>query len=69
MNMTLFQYAVLQHPSAEQAKRGEKSTLVIPPSDFFLASNYDEAHMKAVKATPDEYMVDADRLEVAVRPF
>ena len=67
--MSLYQYAVLQHPTAEQKKNGTKSVVVIPPTEFFLANNEGEAHMIAVKAIPDYYMEEADRLEVAVRPF
>lgn len=65
----LFQYAVLRHPTGEQAKQGGKTEVVISPTDFFLAANEEEAHMRAVKAIPDDMMNEAGRLEVAVRPF
>ena len=64
----LFQYAVILHPTEEDRKKGAKSEVIVPPSEWFLATET-EADMRAARAVPEDQVVNADRIEVAVRPF
>lgn len=65
----LYQYAVIKHPTDEERKQGQRSKIVVEPSSFCLARNQTEVMMKATREIPQEDMKDADRLEVAIRPF
>ena len=65
----LYCYAVIKHPTEEDRKKGERSEVIVPVSDWFLAKSEDAVMMMAAKAIPEEHMVDADRVEVAVCPF
>ncbi len=65
----LYSYAVIKHPTEEEAESGIRAEIIVPPSPFFLAKSENEAAMRAAKAIPDGLMDCADRLEVAVRPF
>ena len=69
MNERLYQYAVLLQPTAEEARRGERTKIVIPPSDWLVAASEQEVQLKAAMAIPQEYKHCVDRLVVAVRPF
>ena len=64
----LFQYAVIKHPTEEDAKAGKPSVILVPPSDWILCSE-EEAQIRASRAIPDDELVNAPRIEVAVRPF
>ena len=65
----LYQFAVLLHPTKEGKEQGEKTKVVVPPSDWMLAESEQEVVLMAGRALPEEEMVNASRLEVAVRPF
>ena len=69
MSERLFQYAVILQPTTEERKAGKKAEIIVPPTPFFLASSESEVAMKASREVPDGHMANADRLEVAVRPF
>ena len=64
----LFSYAVIQHPTKKERDEGKRSKLIISP-EYVLAHNDHEVIMRATRGIPAELMEDADRLEVAVRPF
>lgn len=64
----LFSYAVIQHPTKKESEEGKRSKLVISP-EYVLARNDHEVIMQATRGIPAEMMENADRLEVAVRPF
>ena len=65
----LFQYCVILNPTDKEQEAGVRSKIVVPVSEWFLAKSLDEARIVANRAIPDEFMVNADRLEVAVRSF
>ncbi len=64
----LYQFAVLKHPTQAEQDRGVGSAIVVEPTHV-LASSEQNALMRATLAIPPEEMKNADRLEVAVRPF
>lgn len=69
MKQQLFQYAVLWHPTKEQAeKESKKSVLVIAP-DTILAPNNNAATMAIVRRIPEEYADQLEQIEIAIRPF
>ena len=67
---SLYQYAVLLNPTKKECDEGTgDSVVVVPPSEWFLASGEQEVVMVATRSIPADMMKHADRLEVAVRPF
>lgn len=66
--MQLFQYAILWHPTEQQAKDGKKDTLAVDVTTV-LAKDQRMAIMLAGRDIPDEYLEQIDQLEIAVRPF
>lgn len=64
----LFQYAVIWHPTEEQAKDGQKSKIVIEPATA-LAKNEPVASMEVIRKIPTEYADQLDQLDIAIRPF
>lgn len=66
--MQLFQYAVLKHPTEEEAKNGGKTTMIVEPKTV-LAKDIQQATLLAARGIPEEHVEDLDRIEVAVRPF
>jgi hypothetical protein len=67
--MQLYQYAVLLHPTRDAKESGALSKVILPPSKWMLAESEAEVVMKAGREIPEDYISEADRLEVAVRPF
>lgn len=65
----LYQFAVIKHPTEDERKKGARSKIVLSPSEFILARSEQEVMLTAVKRIPEDEMEDADRLEVAIRPF
>lgn len=69
MNEKLFEYAVIFHPTKkEREEQGKRSVMVVKPT-FVLAKSDQEVVLLACRSLSSEYMENADRLEVAVRPF
>ncbi len=66
--MQIFQYAVILHPTPEEAKNGKRAKLVVEVTSI-LAKDESGAIMQAARSIPEEFMDRQDRLEVAVRPF
>ena len=66
---TLYQFAVLKHPTKKGREGGQRTVVIVPPSAFFPARNDQEVMMLAMKQIPKKEMEFADRLEVAIRPF
>ncbi len=64
----LYQFAVIKHPTQADRDKGVSSVLVVEPT-YILASNEQSAVMRATLAISTAEMKNADRLEVAVRPF
>jgi len=63
-----FQYAILWHPTDDQAKDGKKSIVISPPA-YVLSKDHNSVLMLAAKAIPDKYDEELDQVEIAVRPF
>jgi len=66
--MKLFQFAILWHPTEQQAKDGQKDKMVVGVSTV-LAKDSQMAIMLAGRDIPVEYLGQIDQLEIAVRPF
>lgn len=66
--MTLFQYAILWHPTKKQIEEGEKSKLVLPITDI-LATDVNQVNMLAAMSIPTEYKDQLEQIQIAVRPF
>lgn len=68
----LFEYAVIYNPpkTKEQVESGEEpKTIVITKPITLVAASEKEVSMVASKAIPDEYMKNADNIEILIRPF
>lgn len=65
----LFQFAVLKRPTDKEAEQGKRTEIVLPPSEWFVATSSEEANLIACSKIPPDQLQFADRLEVAVRPF
>jgi hypothetical protein len=66
--MTLFQYAILWHPTKKQIEDGEKSKLIHPITDI-LAADVNQVNMLAAMSIPLEYKEQLEQIQIAVRPF
>ncbi len=70
--LSLFQYAVLWHPTEEEAKdKGLKTELVLPV-DHVLASSPEKVLMivgSKISKVPKEYQDNLEQLEIVIRPF
>jgi len=66
--MTLFQYAILWHPTKKQIEDGEKSKLIQSITDI-LAADVNQVNMLAAMSIPGEYKEQLDQIQIAVRPF
>ena len=64
----MFQYAILWHPSKEQAKEGQKSKMLVEPR-MILGTDDKTIGMKAIKAIPSEYDNQLEQIEVVVQAF
>ena len=65
---SLFQYAVLWHPTTKQAEDGQASKLVVDITSV-LASDENAVRTMASRAIPEEYLTQLDQIETKVRPF
>ena len=66
--MKLFQFAILLHPTHDEAEAGGISKLLVEITTV-LAKDSNSAVMLAGRAIPVEALDKLDRVEVAVRPF
>lgn len=67
-NPKLFQTAVLFHPTEEQAKKGDKSKIIVELKTI-LEKDEKTAAMKANFEIPEEYRDKLDQVEVVVVNF
>jgi hypothetical protein len=69
---SLFEYAVLYHPTTKRNGAGEDitepSTIVQSPK-VVLAKTDKEVGMKAAREVPKEYEDKLDNIEIVIRPF
>ena len=67
--LTLFQYAIIWHPTAKQQKEeGLKSTLLVEPTTL-LAKNEQSVLMSAAMQIPPDKQDELDQIDIAIRPF
>lgn len=65
---SLYQYAVIWHPTEAQAEDGGKSRIVVDLTTI-LAPSKETAALLAARAIPEVEMNDVNQLEVILRPF
>lgn len=66
---TLFQYAIVWHPTEKQSKDdGLKSKVLVEPK-MLLAETQPSALMAASMEIPSEYKDQLDQIEILMRPF
>jgi hypothetical protein len=68
MRKVLFEIAILLHPSAEEARTGKSSEVLVMPK-YILAQSQEGATLLAAREIPESHLDKLDRIEVAVRPF
>ncbi len=68
MSEQLYQWVVYLHPTKEERDAGERTQVVAGPSGWELGTEK-EMSMRAIRVLPPDMLDNADRLEVAVRPF
>ncbi len=66
--LTLFQYAIIWHPTEKQFKEGQKSTLLVEPTTI-LSKNEQSVLMAASMQIPQDRKDELDQIDIAVRPF
>lgn len=66
---TFFEYAILWHPTEQQAKESNTKSKVIVGLTQTLASSNDAAAMIAARDIPNEYVGQLDQVEIILRPF
>lgn len=66
---SLFQYAIIWHPTEKEVKdSGLKAKLIVEPSTI-LAIDQDTAKISASMSIPNEYKGQLDQVEILMRPF
>ncbi|MCC6818568.1 MAG: hypothetical protein IT245_06745 [Bacteroidia bacterium] len=66
---TLFQYAIIWHPTDKQIKdEGLKSIVLVEPKTI-LASDVNAANMAAAMDIPADKKGELDQIQIAMRPF
>lgn len=69
MKQTLFQYAIIWHPTEKQAKEESLKSTVLVEVTNVLAKDIHSAQMTAAMNIPGEYRTQIDQIEIACRPF
>ena len=68
-NSTLFQFAIIWHPTEEQKKENAAKSKVIVDPATILAESAQSANMAAAMQIPQEYKDQLDQIVIALRPF
>ena len=66
---TLFQYAILWHPTEKQVKDEGLKSKVLVQVKTVMATDISAAQMTAAMDIPSEYKDQLDQIDLAVRPF
>ena len=66
--MKLFQYAILWHPTEDQADEGVKTKIIVDITTI-LSKDQSTATMTAFMSIPTDKREELDQIEVVVRPF
>lgn len=70
MNEHLYQYAVLLRPTPDEARKGEKTRIVVAPTGWQLFPSERAVLLQASRQIPEDLAVNkADQLDILVRPF
>lgn len=68
MILSLFEIAIIWHPTGSQIKEGQSSKLLMPPT-FVLAKNQQTAEMQQVMELDKQYKDQLDQIKIHCRPF
>ena len=66
---TLFQYAIIWHPSAKQIKDEGLKSKVLVDLKIILANDLNSANMAAAMDIPADKKGELDQIQIAMRPF
>ncbi len=66
---TLFQYAILWHPTEKQSKEPELKSKIIGGPLTALSISEDSAAMLAAMDIQDDYKTQLEQIEIVIRPF
>jgi hypothetical protein len=66
---TLFQYAILWHPTEKQFKDDGAKSKVLVDLKTILAVDQSSVSMQAAMEIPVEYKDQLDQVEIVLRPF
>ena len=69
MKLSLFQYAILWHPTEKEIKETGAKTILITGPETTLAGSTEQVRMQAAMSIPSEYRDKLDQVEIGVRPF
>lgn len=69
MKQSLFQYAVIWHPTDKQIKDESLSSKLIVEVTAVLAGGADQVRMLAAMQIPTEYKDQLGQIDIGVRPF
>lgn len=68
MKSRIFEFAIIEHPTADEAKKGATSKFLVERRSV-LAVDEQRAGILAAREIPVEALGHLDRVEVAIRPF
>ncbi len=68
MKSKLFTYALIWHPTDEEAKNGKKSVIIKDPTHF-LAKDEKTASLQVAMEIPAEYKDKLDQVEIVLSSF
>lgn len=66
---TLFQYAIIWHPTEKQVKDDDAKSKVLQEVATILAKDVNEVNMIAAMEIPSDMKKQLDQIQIAVRPF
>lgn len=66
---TLFQYAILWHPTEKQEKEEGLKSIVLSEVKTVLAKDQASATMMAAMDIPSDKKGELDQIQVVIRPF
>jgi hypothetical protein len=68
MKQKLFTYAILWHPTKEEAEKGKKSEILVQPATILADSDKSAAIMVSRKID-EKYLTQLDQVEIIIKPF
>jgi len=66
---TLFQYAILWHPTEKQIKEDDAKSIVLKELTTILAKDINEVKMIGAMEIPADKKGELSQIQIAVRPF